>query len=61
MKYHEAWAIINNATGNIVAIKDEFCIFSEEVKAWEECIRLRGLNPTHELSVSKTKIMLPWK
>jgi hypothetical protein len=59
--HHEAWAIVNNATGNVIAIEDKFYIFSEEGKAWEECLRLRGLNPTHEFSVRKTKIMLPWK
>ena len=61
MPYHEAWAIVNMTSKNAIVFGEKFQIFSDEGAAWEECIRLRGLNPTHELSVRKTKVPLYWK
>lgn len=60
MRYHKAWAVVNEATGNVVAIKETFCIYSEEGKAWAECLELREQNPKHKLSVKQTTIPLYW-
>ncbi|AFU63901.1 hypothetical protein ACQ31_gp018 [Salmonella phage STML-198] len=60
--HHEIWAIVNmNNEKRIVTVDGMFYSFSSEIKAWDECLRLRKLNPGIELTVKKTKIPLPWK
>lgn len=39
----------------------KFCVFTSEIRAWEECLKLREKNPDVELTVKKTKLPLPWK
>ena len=61
MPYHEAWAIVNMTSKNVIVFGEKFQIFSDEGAACVEFIRLRGLITTHELSVRKTKVPLYWK
>ena len=48
--------IKKNGTSN-----GQFCVFTSENRAWEECLKLREKNPDVELVVKKTKLPLPWK
>lgn len=60
--HHEAWAVVNSANNKkVVTIDGQFYIFTSEIKAWEECIKLRNKNPDLEFTVKKTRIPLPWK
>ncbi|QMV33852.1 hypothetical protein PP428_gp257 [Escherichia phage vB_EcoM_RZ] len=60
--YCDTWAIVNITNQKkIVVIDGRFYTFSNESDAWEECLRLKKLNPEVELTVKQTRIQLPWK
>lgn len=59
--HHEAWAIINERTKNILSVDEKFEVYSDESKAWEECLRLKKLNPDYNLTVKYTRIALLWR
>ncbi|URO83650.1 hypothetical protein [Escherichia phage EC128] len=59
--HHETWAIVIVNSGLVVTSNGQFCVFTSENRAWEECLKLREKNPDVELVVKKTKLPLPWK
>ncbi|UCR81516.1 hypothetical protein G157_00079 [Escherichia phage vB_EcoM-G157lw] len=59
--HHEIWAIIIVNSGLVGTSNGQFCVFTSEIRAWEECLKLREKNPDVELTVKKTKLPLPWK
>ncbi|AGR46166.1 hypothetical protein Phage107_236 [Escherichia phage 107] len=59
--HHETWAIVIVNSGLVGTSNGQFCVFTSENRAWEECLKLREKNPDVELVVKKTKLPLPWK
>ncbi|WAX13749.1 hypothetical protein ECO07P5_00232 [Escherichia phage ECO07P5] len=59
--HHETWAIVIVNSGLVGTSNGQFCVFTSENRAWEECLKLREKNPDVELAVKKTKLPLPWK
>lgn len=59
--HHETWAIVIVNSGLVGTSNGQFCVFTGENRAWEECLKLREKNPDVELVVKKTKLPLPWK
>ncbi|QIN95648.1 hypothetical protein MN01_00270 [Escherichia phage MN01] len=59
--HHETWAVVHVDGGLVGTNNGQFCVFTSESKAWEECLKLRDKNPGIELTVKQTKIPLPWK
>ncbi|BAI83236.1 conserved hypothetical protein [Escherichia phage AR1] len=59
--HHETWAIVIVNSGLVGTSNGQFCVFTSENRAWEECLKLREKNPGVELVVKKTKLPLPWK
>lgn len=59
--HHETWAIVIVNSGLVGTSNGQFCVFTSENRAWEECLKLREKNPDVELVVKKTKLPLTWK
>ncbi|AFH20182.1 hypothetical protein V8280_004025 [Escherichia coli] len=59
--HHETWAIVIVNSSLVGTSNGQFCVFTSENRAWEECLKLREKNPDVELVVKKTKLPLPWK
>lgn len=59
--HYETWAIVIVNSGLVGTSNGQFCVFTSENRAWEECLKLREKNPDVELVVKKTKLPLPWK
>lgn len=46
--HHETWAIVIVNNGLVGTSNGQFCVFTSENRAWEECLKLREKNPNVE-------------